>query len=463
MNFISHAIDLNALIIALVVLNVCVLFVVLRNSVKTNRLTALEHDIRDIASALAANRENAELIDRRLIQLLTQSSDDAASLREGLVEKVENLRLQLSQEMGHERSRYQDQASELKDQLKTHLSANQQATEIRHGEMSAKLQESVIGSFQALNSQLSELITNNNREINSRVEALTNTTDTRMREIAGQVDRRLSEGFEKTNATFAEIVKRLALIDQAQKKITALSSEVVGLQKILDDKRSRGAFGEIQLANLVENLLPSAGYALQHTLSNGRIADCMLFLPQPTGAIAIDSKFPLESYQRMTNDNAPSTDKQAGSRQFKQDIRKHIRDIATRYIIPGETADGAMMFIPAEAVFAEIQSNHQDLVDEAHRARVWIVSPTTVWAILNTACVILKEAATIEQVDLIQSHLAQLGKDFARFQERMTRLATHIRQANEDMKQVQTSASRISGQFEKIEQVELDELEELDP
>ena len=226
-------------------------------------------------------------------------------------------------------------------------------------------------------------MSNNSRDINARVEALTSTTDTRMREIAGQVDRRLSEGFEKTNATFAEIVKRLALIDEAQKKITALSSEVVGLQKILDDKRSRGAFGEVQLANLVENLLPSPGYALQHTLSNGRIADCVLFLPPPTGSIAIDSKFPLESYQRMTGDDVTRETKQSASRQFKQDIRKHIRDISARYIIPGETADGAMMFIPAESVFAEIQSNHQDLVDEAHRARVWIVSPTTVWAIFE--------------------------------------------------------------------------------
>ncbi|MEM7467818.1 MAG: DNA recombination protein RmuC, partial [Pseudomonadota bacterium] len=155
-------------------------------------------------------------------------------------------------------------------------------------------------------------------------------------------------------------------------------------------------------------------------------------------------------------------EKQTAGRQFKQDIRKHIRDISSRYIISGVTADGAMMFIPAEAVFAEIQANHQDLVDEAHRSRVWIVSPTTLWAILNTAAVILKEAARSEQIDIIQSHLNKLGEDFLRFQERMTKLAGHLRQANDDMQQVQTSAQKIVTSFDKIEQVDLEQLKTTD-
>ena len=292
-----------------------------------------------------------------------------------------------------------------------------------------------------------------------RVDAFSKNTDERLREISGQVDKRLADGFDRTTETFNDIIKRLALIDEAQKKITALSTEVVGLQKILDDKRSRGAFGEIQLANLIENFLPPANFSLQHTLPNGRIADCVLFLPEPTGTIAIDSKFPLESYQRLTQKGNSAADQNVFARQFKQDIKKHIRDIAERYIVPGTTADGAMMFIPAEAVFAEIQANHQDLVDLAHRARVWIVSPTTLWAILNTAAVILKEAARREQIDLIQSHLNKLGKDFLRFQDRMTKLAGHIQQANDDMQRVQTSAQKIASRFDKIEQVDLDQLE----
>ena len=403
-------------------------------------------------------RDNSELIDRRLIQLLTQSSDDSATLRENLVEKIEQVRLQLNQELGDERSQALAQASDLKAQIKSYISDHQHSLEIRHNEATRQLQESVLANFQTFGTQINELLLRNTQSLNERVDALAQTTDQRLREISGQVDKRLADGFDKTNQTFSDIVKRLALIDEAQKKITALSSEVVGLQKILDDKRSRGAFGEVQLANLIENFLPSANYSLQHTLPNGRIADCVLFLPEPTGTIAIDSKFPLESYQRLAQHGSSSSQQQVISRQFKQDIRKHIRDIADRYIVPNITADGAMMFIPAEAVFAEIQANHQDVVDEAHRSRVWIVSPTTLWAILNTAAVILKEAARREQIDLIQGHLNKLGIDFSRFQERMEKLAVHIQQANDDMQRVQTSAQKIVSRFDKIEQVDLEQL-----
>ena len=424
---------------------------------RAKRLDALQREVSELRVAISGNTQNADLVDRRLIQLLTQTSDDAATLRENLVERVEQVRLQLSHEMSDERSRSQSQASDLKEQLKSYLASNERTLEVRHNDISKQLYESVASNFQALTGQLNDLLARNTQDISARMEALTRTTDNRMREIAGQVDQRLSEGFEKTNATFTDIVKRLALIDEAQKKITELSAEVVGLQKILDDKRSRGAFGEVQLGNLIKNFLPQASYSLQHSLPNGRVADCVLFLPEPTGSIAIDSKFPLESYRRLNESN--ESQRVIEVRQFKQDIRKHIRDIADRYIVPSVTADGAMMFIPAEAVFAEIQANHQDLVEEAHQARVWIVSPTTMWAILNTASVILKEAARREQIDLIQMHLNKLGEDFGRFQDRMGKLATHIRQANDDMQRVQTSAQKIASQFDKIEQVELDKLQ----
>ena len=444
----------------LIGLNALVAIAVMWALVRLKRLSDLQREVQELRAGVSGTKDNAELIDRRLIQLLTQTSDDAATLRENLVDRVDQVRLQLSREMGDERSRSQEQANDLKDQLKTYLAANQHALEIRHSDISKQLNDSVITNFQALGKQLNDVLSRNTTDINTRVETLTQTTDRRMREIAGQVDQRLSEGFEKTNATFTDIVKRLALIDEAQKKITELSGEVVGLQKILDDKRSRGAFGEIQLANLIENFLPAANFSLQHTLPNGRIADCVLFLPPPTGTIAIDSKFPLESYQRLMQTSPSESERGTTERQFKQDIRKHIRDISERYIVPNVTADGAMMFIPAEAVFAEIQANHQDLVEQAHQARVWIVSPTTMWAILNTATVILKEAERREQVDLIQLHLNKLGEDFSRFQQRMDKLAIHIRQANDDMQRVQTSAQKIVSQFDKIEQVELEKLQD---
>lgn len=294
-------------------------------------------------------------------------------------------------------------------------------------------------------------------EVGKRVDALTESTDKRLKEISGQVEKRLAEGFDKTNKTFNDVVERLAKIDEAQKKITELSGNVVSLQEVLSDKRSRGAFGEVQLSALVRNMLPENAFSLQHTLSTGTRVDCMLFLPQPTGNVGVDAKFPLESYRTMTDLQTGPADKLTAERQFKQDLRKHIRDIADKYIIPGETAAGAVMFVPAEAVFAEIHAHHPDLVEEAQRANVWMTSPTTLMAVLTTARSVLKDEATRRQVHIIQDHLVRLNEDFTRFRGRMDKLATHIRQAHEDAQQVQTSAKKISGRFEKIEKVEIEQ------
>ena len=272
------------------------------------------------------------------------------------------------------------------------------------------------------------------------------------------MERRLSEGFEKTNETFTRVLEHLTRIDEAQKRISELSSNVVSLQEVLSDKRSRGAFGEVQLNALVRNVMPESSFALQHTLSNGTRADCILFLPEPSGNIVIDSKFPLESYQRMTDIEKGEADRNRAASQFRQDIRVHIGNIAGKYILPEETADGAMMFIPAEAVFAEIHAHYPELVEEAWRQHVWLVSPTTLMAVLTTARAVLKDAAAREQVDLIQQHLNFLSKDFRRFQDRMDRLARHIRQASKDVDEVGVSARKISDRFEQIEKVELDDL-----
>ncbi|MCP5145772.1 MAG: DNA recombination protein RmuC [Gammaproteobacteria bacterium] len=303
--------------------------------------------------------------------------------------------------------------------------------------------------------QVMDALTRHARTINEEVGKLTQTTDRRLTEIAGEVDRRLNEGFEKTSATFTDIVRRLALIDEAQKRITDLSSNVVSLQEILADKRARGAFGEVQLASLVRNVLPESHFSLQHHLGNGRIADCMLLLPPPTGHLVIDAKFPLEAYRQMTDYAAGDSDRKAATARFRQDVRKHITDIAARYIVPAETADAAMMFIPAEAVFAEIQAHHPELVELAHRSRVWLVSPTTMWAILNTARSVLKDAAFREQVDVIREHLGLLGQDFERFRGRLDALSRHIEQAHHDVQGVHRSAKKLSDRFGRLERAEL--------
>ncbi|MBN2162344.1 MAG: DNA recombination protein RmuC [Pontiellaceae bacterium] len=304
--------------------------------------------------------------------------------------------------------------------------------------------------------KVDESLEKNARQLGERVKELIDTNERRLGEISGKVEERLDKGFEKTTTVFADVLKRLALIDKAQERIAELSGNVVSLQEVLSDKRSRGAFGEVQLSALISNMMPENSYSLQHTFDNGVRADCVLFLPEPTGTICIDSKFPLESYQRMTDTTLGDADRKTAEQQFRQDIKKHIKDISTKYIIPGETSDGAVMFIPAEAVFAEIHGHYPDLVEEAQRARVWLASPTTMMAVLTTSRAVLKDAATRKQVHIIQEHLVALSKDFERFQQRMDKLATHIGQANKDVGDVQISAKKITSRFTKIEKVELE-------
>lgn len=313
-----------------------------------------------------------------------------------------------------------------------------------------------------LRSDLDRSIKLQNESITSKIEKLTETTDNRLKEISGQVEKRLSEGFDKTTRTFNDVLKRLALIDDAQKKITELSTNVVSLQEILNDKRSRGAFGEIQLQSLVSNIMPESHYSMQKKLSNEKIADCVLILPEPSGKIAIDAKFPLESYKKMMDIEVAQIDRKEASKQFARDIKKHINDIADKYILPPETSDGAVMFIPAESVFAEIHGHYPELVEHAYQKKVWMVSPTTFMAILTTASAVIKDEQTRQQVHIIKRHLSALGKDFVRFQGRMDSLSRHMGQVSKDVELVHTSARKISTRFDKIERVELANEEDID-
>ena len=304
-----------------------------------------------------------------------------------------------------------------------------------------------------------ELIQNSFRNatqhLATSIETLSKTVDGRLELIGGKVNERLDEGFKKTNETFISVMARLATIDEAQKKIDGLTTNMVSLQELLGDKRSRGAFGEVQLEGLVRNIMPPQSYEMQYTLPNGTRADCVLKLPEPTGMVAVDSKFPLENYRRMFDAASPA-EKSAAEKQFRADIKKHVDDIGDKYIIPEVTSDGAVMFVPAEAVFAEIHAHHPDVVDYAMQRRVWIVSPTTLMAVLNTARAVMKDVETRKQVHIIKDELGKLGKEFGRFDERMKKLADHIRQAHEDAQDVHTTSQKISKRFTSIEQVELE-------
>lgn len=304
--------------------------------------------------------------------------------------------------------------------------------------------------------QISHSFQQHANSLTTHLQSLTEEIRNHLQALTHQVNNRLTEGFEKTSTTFIDVVKRLAIIDEAQKKITELSQHVVSLQDVLVDKRARGAFGEVQLASLIANVLPSAHYSLQYTLSNQKRADCILFLPEPSGNLVIDAKFPLETYQKLMNTDASSIERKSLQQQFRQDLQKHIKDIAEKYIIPNETTDGAVMFIPAESIFAEVHSNYPEVIAMSQRLKVWLVSPSTLMAVLTTAKAVLKDDATRKQVHIIQKHLHSLADDFQRFEKRMDKLTKHIDLAHQDVNEVNTSAKKITQRFQRIESVQLE-------
>lgn len=377
-----------------------------------------------------------------LIYLIFQSKqaqrESILQYQQLLAEHVSQLTIQMQQSHQQGQHQLQEKITE------GHLTSQRLTTEAVQQQMK-DIREQINHSFkqhaESLTSHLQSLL----KEIRHHLQSLTQ-----------QVNHRLTEGFEKTSSTFTDIVRRLTIIDEAQKKITELSTHVVSLQDILIDKRSRGAFGEVQLSTLISNMLPPMHYSMQHTLTNNKRADCVLFLPEPTGSIAIDAKFPLETYQKLVSVDAGSIEKKSLQQQFRQDLQKHIKDIAEKYIIPEETTDGAMMFIPAEAIFAEIHANYPEIISLSQRLKVWLVSPSTLMAVLTTARAVLKDDATRKQVHIIQKHLQTLAVDFQRFEKRMDKLSRHINLAHTDVSEVNASAKKITQRFQKIESVELE-------
>ena len=264
-------------------------------------------------------------------------------------------------------------------------------------------------------------------------------------------ERILSRNLEER---LGELRERLVVIDAAQRNITELSSQVVSLQDILSNKQARGAFGEVQMQDLVQSALPPSAYSFQATLASGVRVDCLLLLPNPPGSIALDAKFPLESYRalREARDDAALT---LARRQFTAALRTHVRAIAEKYIVPGETADSALMFLPSEAVYAELHASFPALVEETFRARVWIVSPTTLMATLTTVRAVLKDVHLREQAHIIQSELQGLLGDVGRLDERVAKLQRHFEQAAEDVRQIRISTEKVGKRAERIEELQV--------
>ena len=267
-----------------------------------------------------------------------------------------------------------------------------------------------------------------------------------------QVGTALGDNATRTAKTLGELQQRLIAIDAAQAKIEALSGDVLGLQDILSNKQTRGAFGEIQLRDLVSKALPPDGFTWQAPLSNGRRADCLIHMPDPPGPLVIDAKFPLEAYEAMIADR----DDTRAVTAFRASVRTHIRAIADRYILPGETAEGACMFLPSEAIYAELHANHAELVRDGFALRVWIVSPTTMMATLNTLRAILKDHRMREQAGDIRRALAALGRDVELIVERANKLETHFDQARRDVEGLTTAAERAGKRAERLDAFDFD-------
>ncbi len=261
----------------------------------------------------------------------------------------------------------------------------------------------------------------------------------------------------RTARSLGELQQKLEQIDKAQANIEKLSGDVLGLQDILSNKQTRGAFGEIQLNDIVSKALPSDAYSFQATLSNGKRADCLVHLPNPPGPIVIDSKFPLEAYEALRNAKAPHEVTDA-ARQMRASVKAHIKAISERYIIEGETADGALMFLPSEAVYAELHANFPEIVREGFAARVWIVSPTTCMATLNTMRAVLKDARMREQAGAIRKQLAMLHRDVELVVERVGKLNTHFGQARKDIDEINTAAERAGKRATKLDNFDFEEI-----
>ena len=309
--------------------------------------------------------------------------------------------------------------------------------------------------------EIGEFKVNFASDIRKDFDTLDEKVDRKLTEINNRVTERLDQSLEKTNKTFANVLVRLSKIDEAQKKIDGLGEDIISLQSILTDKKTRGIFGEVNLQFILENAfggLNTGIYDLQHKMSNGYIADAILYAPAPLGTIAIDSKFPLENYERMTNKSLSKEERLVAEKQFKIDFKKHIDAIASKYIIPGETSNEAILFLPAEAIFAEVNAYHTDILNYAYSRKVWITSPTTLMSTLTVIEMILKNMERDKYAKIIHEELNKLSVEFARYRERWERLARNINTVSKSVEELNTTSDKITKRFDSINRVEVEKL-----
>lgn len=300
------------------------------------------------------------------------------------------------------------------------------------------------------------------KNMNEDFDRMNEMLEYRLTMINERVNERLDENFAKTNRTFTSILERLSKIDEAQKKIDGLSNDIVSLQGILTDKKTRGIFGEVNLHQILSSVFGENNkvYKMQYPLENGTIVDCMLFTPEPLGMIGIDSKFPLENYRQMVDKNNSKEMRSQAEKLFKADMKKHIDAISSKYIIPGVTTDQAILFLPAEAIFAEVNAYHSDIIEYAYKKRVWITSPTTLISTLTTIQVMIKNLERDKYASIIHQELKLLDEEFKRYKDRWDKLSRSIDTVSKDVKEIHTTTEKITKRFNSINQVEMSDNDE---
>ena len=321
-----------------------------------------------------------------------------------------------------------------------------------------KLETNVIKELGEFKSGVSTNLNNDFEKLNDRIEYKLNM-------INDHVNERLDVNFEKTNKTFTSVLERLSKIDEAQKKIDSLSTDILSLQSILTDKKTRGIFGEVNLKHILVSVFGENNdkiYKLQYTFETGVIADCVLFAPEPLGMVAIDSKFPLDNYRLMIDKKAGIVERQNAEKNFKSDVKKHIDAIASKYIIKGVTSNQAIMFLPAEAIFAELNAYHPDIIEYAYKKRVWLASPTTLMSTLTTIELVIKNIEKDKYTSVIHEELNKLSVDFKRYKERWDKLSRSIDAVSRDANDIHITTDKISKRFDVINNVDTKKLNNSD-
>ena len=398
--------------------------------------------------------------------------------KNNLLEGINNLQNKLSENNEKLLLRF----NQLGQNLSGTMNDNNQLLSKNHTENSQLLTSSMNNNIQKLSVHLNEnntaltgVMTENNqnltkninefkdgltKNINENFEKLSQKIENRLDVMNMKVEERLSKGFEETTKTFGNVLERLSKIDEAQKKIEALSSNVVSLQDILTDKKSRGIFGEIQLYQILSSVFGEKNdklYQKQYKLSNGNIVDSIIFTPEPLGNIAVDSKFPLENYRKMYNNDLSQIERENARKDFVTDLKKHIDAISSKYIIKNETSEQAILFLPAEAIFAEINAYHTDIIEYAYKKNVRIASPTTLISVLTVIQVMMTNLERDKYANIIQQELEKLNVEFTRYRTRWDNLQKDIEKVSKDVKEINTTSNKISKRFTEISNAKFEE------